>query len=236
YEMNATVHDVAKSAATAAESATAADESAHHGQSVVTESVDGMYHLASEVESAAQVIAELAEDAQAIGKVVDVIREIAEQTNLLALNAAIEAARAGEQGRGFAVVADEVRSLAGRTQTSTTEIHDMISHLQAAAIKAAKVMQQGQQQATDGVEKAARANEALETIIQQIMRMNDMNTQIASAAEEQSSVADEMNQNLTRINMAADETSTAADSVAATSQEIAALAMQLKKAVSKFRH
>jgi methyl-accepting chemotaxis protein len=112
----------------------------------------------------------------------------------------------------------------------------MISHLQAAAIKAAKVMQQGQQQATDGVEKAARANEALETIIQQIMRMNDMNTQIASAAEEQSSVADEMNQNLTRINMAADETSTAADSVAATSQEIAALAMQLKKAVSKFRH
>jgi len=236
YEMNATVHDVAKSAATAAESATAADDSAHHGQSVVTESVDGMNHLASEVESAAQVIAELAEDAQAIGKVVDVIREIAEQTNLLALNAAIEAARAGEQGRGFAVVADEVRSLAGRTQTSTTEIHDMISHLQAAAVKAAKVMQQGQQQASDGVEKAARANEALEAIIQQIMRMNDMNTQIASAAEEQSSVADEMNQNLNRINMAADETSIAADSVAATSQEIAALAMQLKKAVSKFQH
>jgi methyl-accepting chemotaxis protein len=236
YEMNATVHDVAKSAATAAESATAADESAHHGQSVVTESVDGMNHLASEVESAAQVIAELAEDAQAIGKVVDVIREIAEQTNLLALNAAIEAARAGEQGRGFAVVADEVRSLAGRTQSSTTEIHDMISHLQGAAAKAAKVMQQGQQQATEGVEKAARANEALEEIIQQIMRMNDMNTQIASAAEEQSSVADEMNQNLNRINMAADETSLAADSVAATSQEIAALALQLKKAVSKFRH
>jgi len=235
YEMNATVHDVAKSAATAAESATAADESAHHGQAVVTESVDGMNHLASEVESAATVIADLAQDAQAIGKVVDVIREIAEQTNLLALNAAIEAARAGEQGRGFAVVADEVRSLAGRTQSSTTEIHDMISHLQAAASKAANVMKQGQEQATEGVEKAARANAALEEIIQQIMRMNDMNTQIASAAEEQSSVADEMNQNLTRINMAADETSSAADSVAATSQEIAALAVQLKKAVSKFR-
>jgi len=133
------------------------------------------------------------------------------------------------------VVADEVRSLAGRTQSSTTEIHDMISHLQAAASKAANVMKLGQEQATEGVEKAARANAALEEIIQQIMRMNDMNTQIASAAEEQSSVADEMNQNLTRINMAADETSSAADSVAATSQEIAALAVQLKKAVSKCR-
>ena len=235
YEMNATVHDVAKSAATAAESATAADHSAHQGQQVVMQSVDGMNHLASEVESAARVIAELAQDAQEIGKVVDVIRAIAEQTNLLALNAAIEAARAGEQGRGFAVVADEVRSLAGRTQSSTTEIHDMISHLQAAAVKAAEVMEQGQHQAVEGVEKAARANGALEEIIEQIMRMNDMNTQIASAAEEQSSVADEMNQNLNRINMAADETSTAADSVAASSQEIAALAEQLRRAVSRFK-
>lgn len=236
YEMNATVHDVAKSASTAAESATEADASAHRGQSVVTESVDGMNHLASEVEAAARVIAELAEDAQTIGSVVDVIKGIAEQTNLLALNAAIEAARAGDQGRGFAVVADEVRTLAARTQTSTTEIHDMISHLQSAASRAAEVMQQGQQQAKGGVEKAARANEALEEIIQLIMQMNDMNTQIASAAEEQSSVADEMNQNLTRINMAADETSTAADSVALTSQEIASLAGQLKAAVSKFKY
>lgn len=236
YEMNATVHDVAKSAATAAESATSADESAHHGRQVVTETVDGMNHLASEVESAAVVIAALAEDAQTIGSVVDVIRGIAEQTNLLALNAAIEAARAGEQGRGFAVVADEVRTLAARTQTSTTEIHNMISHLQEAAAKAAQVMQQGQLQAAEGVEKAALANAALEQIIQQILQMNDMNTQIASAAEEQSSVADEMNQNLTRINMAADETSAAADSVALTSQEIAALARQLKAAVGKFRY
>lgn len=235
YEMNATVHDVAKSAAAAAESAAAADSSAHNGQRVVTESVDGMNHLASEVESAAQVISDLAQDAYNIGRVVDVIRDIAEQTNLLALNAAIEAARAGEQGRGFSVVADEVRTLAARTQSSTSEIQGMITHLQGAAARAADVMKQGEAQAVEGVEKSARANVALEDIIGQIMRMNDMNTQIASAAEEQSSVAEEMNQNLTRINMAADETAQAAGEVAANSHEIAGLSDQLKRAVSKFR-
>ncbi len=235
YEMNATVHDVAKSAAAAAQSASSVDTSAHDGQQVVTESVNGMNHLASEVQSAAKVIADLAADAQDIGKVVDVIRDIAEQTNLLALNAAIEAARAGDQGRGFSVVADEVRTLAGRTQNSTAEIQEMITHLQQAAARAAEVMEQGQLQATEGVEKSAKANEALEEIIAQIMNMNDMNTQIASAAEEQSSVAEEMNQNLTRINMAADETAQAADNVAATSQEIEALAEQLKQAVGKFK-
>ncbi len=235
YEMNATVHDVAKSAAMAAESASSADSSAHSGQQVVTESVNGMNHLASEVQSAAQVISDLAADAHDIGRVVDVIREIADQTNLLALNAAIEAARAGEQGRGFSVVADEVRTLAGRTQSSTAEIHAMISHLQEAAARAAQVMKQGQQQAVQGVEKSAKANDALAEIIAQIMSMNDMNTQIASAAEEQSSVAEEMNQNLNRINMAADETAQAADDVAATSQDIALLSEQLKHAVDKFK-
>ncbi len=235
YEMNATVHDVAKSASQAAESAASADSSAHNGQQVVTESVNGMNHLASEVQSAARVIADLAADAHDIGRVVDVIRDIADQTNLLALNAAIEAARAGEQGRGFSVVADEVRTLAGRTQSSTAEIQAMITHLQEAAARAAEVMEQGQEQAVLGVEKSAKANEALEEIIAQIMNMNDMNTQIASAAEEQSSVAEEMNQNLTRINMAADETAQAADDVATTSQEIATLAEQLKHAVEKFK-
>ncbi|KAA0873550.1 methyl-accepting chemotaxis protein [Nitrincola tapanii] len=235
YEMNATVHEVARSAANAAESAHIADEQAREGQRVVTESVSGMNQLASEVEAAASVIHELAEDAKKIGSVVDVIREIAEQTNLLALNAAIEAARAGEHGRGFSVVADEVRSLASRTQISTSEIQSMISHLQDAAARAAEVMREGQERARDGVSKSACAGEALSLIMELITRMNDMNTQIASAAEEQSSVADEMNQNLTRINMAADETSSAADQVAITSQEIARLSENLRQVVSRFQ-
>ncbi|MBA4501283.1 HAMP domain-containing methyl-accepting chemotaxis protein [Marinobacterium marinum] len=235
YEMNATVHDVARSTVAAADSASSADTSAHNGQQVVTDSVNGMNRLASEVQSAAQVIADLAADAQDIGRVVDVIRDVAEQTNLLALNAAIEAARAGDQGRGFSVVADEVRTLAGRTQSSTSEIQGMITHLQDAAARAAEVMVKGQEQAVEGVNKSAHANDALEEIISHILKVNDMNTQIASAAEEQSSVAEEMNQNLNRINMAADETAQAADNVAATSQEIAALSEQLKHAVEKFK-
>lgn len=235
YEMNATVHDVAQNAANAAEAAQAAEHQAQVGQRVVSESVEGMNRLAEEVESAASVIHDLAEDAKRIGSVVDVIREIAEQTNLLALNAAIEAARAGDHGRGFSVVADEVRSLASRTQTSTTEIQSMIAHLQSAAAKAAAVMREGQVTAHEGVEKAARARQALEEIIEQIARMNDMNTQIASAAEEQSSVSDEMNQNLTRVNQAADENAEAAEQVANASQEVARLSSELEQTVSRLQ-
>lgn len=235
YEMNATVHDVAKNTASAASSASQADEKAHEGQRVVNSSARGMEQLAQEVESAAQVINELAEDARKIGSVVDVIREIAEQTNLLALNAAIEAARAGEQGRGFAVVADEVRSLASRTQASTSEIQAMVTHLQESAVNATDVMNKGQVRAREGVEHSVKASQALEDIMAAIMAINDMNTQIASAAEEQSSVADEMNENLNRINMAADETSQASELTAESSRRIAEHADQLKAIVGQLR-
>ncbi|WP_417579830.1 HAMP domain-containing methyl-accepting chemotaxis protein [Nitrincola sp.] len=235
YEMNATVHDVAKNTASAASSANDADQRAREGQNVVGSSAEGMKQLALEVESAARVINDLAEDARKIGSVVDVIRDIAEQTNLLALNAAIEAARAGEQGRGFAVVADEVRSLASRTQASTSEIQSMVSHLQTSAVNATEVMNKGQERASEGVGHANKASQALEKIMEAIMAINDMNTQIASAAEEQSSVADEMNENLNRINMAADETSQASELTAESSRRIAEQADKLKAIVSQLK-
>ncbi|EXJ11126.1 MULTISPECIES: methyl-accepting chemotaxis protein [Nitrincola] len=234
-EMNATVHDVAKNAANAAASANEADRKAKEGRAVVTETAQGMEQLAQEVESAALVINDLSEDARKIGSVVDVIRDIAEQTNLLALNAAIEAARAGEQGRGFAVVADEVRSLASRTQDSTREIQSMVSHLQEAALRSTQVMRSGETKAQEGVVHSTKAREALDEIMSAIDAINDMNTQIASAAEEQSAVADEMNENLNRINTAADETSQASELTAQSSRQIAEYADKLKSIVNQLK-
>jgi methyl-accepting chemotaxis protein len=234
-EMNATVHEVAQHAEDAALSASNADEEAGQGRQVVTESVDSMNQLAAEVEDTARVIQELVNDANEIGSVVDVIRDIAEQTNLLALNAAIEAARAGEQGRGFAVVADEVRTLASRTQESTTKINTMIAHLQQGAANASKVMARSLDRAHEGVDKAAQASKALDNITQLISSMNEMNIQIASAAEEQSAVAEEMNLNLTRINEAADQTADASEQTAASSHEIARLAHDLKATAGRFK-
>ncbi|MBE0506089.1 MAG: methyl-accepting chemotaxis protein [Marinospirillum sp.] len=234
-EMNATVHEVAQHAENAAISANTADEEAGQGRQVVTESVDSMNQLAAEVEDAARVIQDLVSDANEIGSVVDVIRDIAEQTNLLALNAAIEAARAGEQGRGFAVVADEVRTLASRTQESTTKINTMIAHLQQGAANASKVMARSLDRAHEGVDKAAQASKALDNITQLISSMNEMNIQIASAAEEQSAVAEEMNLNLTRINEAADQTADASEQTATSSHEIARLAHDLKATAGQFK-
>ncbi|SFX11325.1 methyl-accepting chemotaxis protein [Marinospirillum alkaliphilum] len=234
-EMNATVHEVAQHAENAAESANHADDEAQRGSHVVAESVSSMNQLAAEVEDAARVIQELVQDANKIGSVVDVIRDIAEQTNLLALNAAIEAARAGEQGRGFAVVADEVRTLASRTQDSTTQINTMIAHLQQAAGNASRVMARSLDRAHEGVDKADEASKALSNITQLISNMNEMNIQIASAAEEQSAVAEEMNLNLTRINEAADQTADASEQTADSSRSIARLAHELQKTAAHFK-
>lgn len=234
-QMTATVHEVAQSAQAAADSAKDANTQAKSGHAVVNSTIDTINRLASEVERASHVIEALAEDSNRIGGILDVIRGIAEQTNLLALNAAIEAARAGEQGRGFAVVADEVRSLAQRTQESTEEIQQMIEKLQTGAGDAVAVMESGKSQAQQSVEKAAETGEALASIEQAITAINDMNIHIASASEEQSSVAEEINQNVVAISQSTETTVENAETIESVSQEVAELSRQFSDITGRFK-
>ena len=234
-EMNATVHEVASNAASAAEAANKANDEAINGQHIVDKAIDSINTLASEVENVSNVINGLEKDSENIGSVLDVIKGIAEQTNLLALNAAIEAARAGEQGRGFAVVADEVRTLASRTQASTTEIEEMIVQLQDAARNAVETMNQGQTRTQETVSQAAAAGESLASITQSVSVINEMNTQIASAAEEQSSVAEEINRNITTISKISDETAAGAQTTQAHSSELSQLSESLQTLLNKFK-
>ncbi len=234
-EMNATVHEVARNASQAASAAQNADNEAAKGRSVVTRTVDVIQALAQDVEQTAEAIRQLATESDNIGTVLDVIRGIAEQTNLLALNAAIEAARAGEQGRGFAVVADEVRTLAQRTQQSTEEIHEMIERLQKGTAKAVSAMEKSQTQAHSGVDQAAETGKTLEAITAAVDTITEMNTQIASAAEEQSSVAEEINRNITTISQVAEQSSVGANQTAAASQQLAKLSEELQALVAQFK-
>ena len=234
-EMTATVQEVARSASDAADSAATANEQSVDGQRVVEQNISTIQVLASEVENAAEVINTLESDSERIGTVLDVIRGIAEQTNLLALNAAIEAARAGEQGRGFAVVADEVRTLASRTQTSTEEIQEMIESLQKGSGNAVTVMQNGREQAEVSVGHASHAGESLTTITNAIASINDMNTQIASAAEEQSAVAEEINRNIVNINDMAAMISGGSHQTSEAGNELEVQAEKLQTIVSRFK-
>ncbi|HEX5635971.1 MAG TPA: methyl-accepting chemotaxis protein, partial [Gammaproteobacteria bacterium] len=234
-EMTATVQEVARNASEAATAARQADTEANRGQDIVQKTATSIKSLAREVEGAANVINKLESDSESIGQVLDVIRGIAEQTNLLALNAAIEAARAGEQGRGFAVVADEVRTLASRTQKSTQEIQGMIERLQNGTREAVKVMQQGRSQASSSVEHAQSAGTSLGTITSAVTRITDMNTQIASAAEQQSAVAEEINRNVVNINTVADQVTQASTQIDSASHELAKLAAQLQTIVGRFK-
>lgn len=234
-EMAATVQDVAKNAESAASSAMQARDEAAKGKNTVDESIAAIQSLSVTVETAAGVIGRLEQDSVEIGGVLDVIRNIAEQTNLLALNAAIEAARAGEQGRGFAVVADEVRTLASRTQKSTQEIQEMIERLQSASKEAVKSMDESNTQAKRGSDYAVRTGEVLEAIINSINQISDMNTQIASAAEEQSVVAEEINRNVVGINEISDHTAEGAQQTASASEGLNHLAGQLKGIVGQFK-
>lgn len=234
-EMSATVQEVARNAAAASQATLRADQEANKGKNVVAQTIHAINTLASEVESAAGVIARLEGDSASIGRVIDVIRSIAEQTNLLALNAAIEAARAGEQGRGFAVVADEVRTLAQRTQQSTQEIQQMIERLQSGAMEAVQVMAQGRMQAQASVEQAAFAGASLASITEAVTTITDMNTQIASAAEEQSTVAEEVNRNVVNISRSAEQTAERSQRTSQSSETLFKLSTQLEEIVGQFR-
>lgn len=233
-EMAATVQEVARNAAATADATQKADEDASNGQQVVASTIRSIDNLAQEVQQATGVIRKLAEDSRQIGTVVDVINGIAEQTNLLALNAAIEAARAGEQGRGFAVVADEVRTLAKRTQDSTSEIQAMVEHLQAVAIQAVQAMDQGSKQAEGSVKQAASAGESLKAITQSVAAIMQMSGQIATAAEEQGAVAEEINRNVANITHVADQTTEEARRTANAGEELARLTSDLQSMVVRY--
>ncbi|HQU16930.1 MAG: hypothetical protein B7Z66_00990 [Chromatiales bacterium 21-64-14] len=234
-EMSATAQEVARNAAQAAQAAQQADSETNSGKLVATEAIGAIDALATAVGEASGVIHQLESESGSIGVVLDVIRGIAEQTNLLALNAAIEAARAGEQGRGFAVVADEVRTLASRTQKSTQEIQEMIERLQAGAGNAVQVMDQAGGLAKSGVDQVEKAAESLASIASAVRTINDMNTQIASAAEEQSAVTEEINRNVVTISQISTETADGARQTATASQQLARLAAELQDLVSHFK-
>ncbi|WP_019568779.1 methyl-accepting chemotaxis protein [Thioalkalivibrio sp. ALMg13-2] len=234
-EMTATVQEVARNAADAAAAAQATDQDAVAGQQVVQKTVTAINGLSRQVDNAAEVVTRLSQDAEQINKVLEVIGDIADQTNLLALNAAIEAARAGEQGRGFAVVADEVRTLASRTQDSTHEIQQMIERVQSGTREAVQAMEDGRSKAHESVEQVNLAGESLNAITQSVTRISDMNTQIASAAEEQSTVAEEINRNVANITEVLDQTAAGSEQIRNASEELSKLASQQQERVGQFK-
>ncbi|MDW6092599.1 HAMP domain-containing methyl-accepting chemotaxis protein [Vibrio rhizosphaerae] len=234
-EMTVTVHDVANSASQAATAADKANQEAESGANVVSRTIKAIHLLSDSVTQSAEKLSEVEQEVHNISTILDVIRGIAEQTNLLALNAAIEAARAGEQGRGFAVVADEVRSLASRTQDSTQEIQNIIEQLQQGTQSTVDAMSQGKKQASVCVEQADETNETLQAIIHAIGVINDMNMQIASASEQQSTVAESINENIVNVRQIAEENAVASDETRQSSGEIARLAEQLNHLVSRFK-
>ncbi|MBD0686988.1 methyl-accepting chemotaxis protein [Pseudomonas sp. PSB18] len=234
-QMTATVHDVARNAEEAAQAAQTADDKVESGQQVVRQSMVRIEQLADSATSASSSIESLSAEIQNIGTVLSVIKSVAEQTNLLALNAAIEAARAGEQGRGFAVVADEVRALAKRTQQSTEEIERLVSALRSAAQTSVQQIQSSGELVKMAVSDALQTESALGSIAAAVSLIQQMNQQIAAAAEQQSSVAEEINRSVTSIRASADQSSLAMQGNAASSIELAQLGVELKGMVGHFR-
>ncbi|MBH3427002.1 methyl-accepting chemotaxis protein [Pseudomonas alkylphenolica] len=235
HEMAATVQEVARNAEHASEAATDADAQARAGDQVVAEAISQIERLAEEVHRSTEAMGQLQQESQKIGSVMDVIKSVAEQTNLLALNAAIEAARAGEAGRGFAVVADEVRGLAQRTQKSTEEIEELVAGLQSGTQQVANVMLGSRNLTDSSVELTRKAGASLESITRTVSNIQSMNQQIAAAAEQQSAVAEQISRSIINVRDVSEQTAAASDETAASSVELARLGNQLQTMVSHFR-
>jgi len=233
-EMAATVHEVANNASSASHSTAEASEQAKKGLDVASDTRESIQVLATEVESTSKVVEQLQVDSQQISTITDTITSIADQTNLLALNAAIEAARAGEQGRGFAVVADEVRTLASRTQGATNEIRGMIEHLQAGISTAVAAMQQNGNQANQSVNEVEETVANFSAISDAFLMINDMNMQIATAAEEQAAVSEEMSRNVVSIRVLSDKSSGGAENTQKEALKLANMASLLTQQLSTF--
>jgi methyl-accepting chemotaxis protein len=235
HQMTATVQEVARNAEEASEAAVAADQQAREGDKVVNEAIAQIERLANEVGHSTTAMGELKRESDKIGSVLDVIKSVAQQTNLLALNAAIEAARAGEAGRGFAVVADEVRSLAQRTQKSTEEIEDLIAGLQSGTQQVSTIMDNSRELTVSSVELTRRAGKSLESITRTVSAIQAMNQQIAAAAEQQSATAEEINRSVLNVRDVSEQTSAASEETAASSVELARLGTHLQGLVGRFR-
>lgn len=234
-EMTLTIQDIASNAETVASDANKADYEANTGGDVIRKTIVSIETLAAEVGNSASVIHELVKHSDNIGSVLDVIRSIAEQTNLLALNAAIEAARAGEHGRGFAVVADEVRTLAGRTQESTAQIQEMVESLQGHTKQAVDVMETNKKHAEKMAGQAANASASIDKIVGTVVHIMDMTTQVASASEQQSMVAKEIDSNVVLVTDASHSSVAASEQVAVASEELARMATELQGEVAHFK-
>ncbi|NLJ92183.1 MAG: methyl-accepting chemotaxis protein [Aeromonadales bacterium] len=234
-QMSATAHEVALSAARAAEAAEQAESQVNGAQQLLQGAIEVIDGLEHQVMNGVEIIQRLGLESEQIGSVLDVIRGIAEQTNLLALNAAIEAARAGEQGRGFAVVADEVRTLAGRTQSSTEEINGMIERLQTGAQNAVQAIENIRDRSSHTVTEAHRIDSALQGVNEAVNTINLMNEQIASAAEEQTQVSESINTSVHQIAVVAEQTNAGSQAASGISQQVGALAKHLQQLVGRYR-